>query len=252
MKIQSAFLQHIGLGNRLQNDALFDGHDVYQAENIQFEKQYEDSEYLVALADGSGSHNSAGMASKYMLERLNHRRNQSEVSSSRLIRNIHADLCNRYAKASTKGAATTIVTAYFQEQQCQILNVGDSRAYKINQSNTWTQLSHDHTVINRLRDEGLAQEDVEYASFYHALDDCLIADHESTEFSINQHTTSLVPGDCILLCSDGVHNFVKEQSLRNAFDLSITPLQQLEKWADLVFKRRAPDNFSMILTKLLE
>lgn len=246
-----AHLQHIGLCSQRQNDALFDGRTVHQSEFILSERKVILDNLSVAIADGAGANHIAGVVSKFTLECFSEYLKKQTTYSSRLIREVHGDLCNRYAKGRTKGAATTIVSAKLSNHQCQILNVGDSRAYKISHADRWTQLSFDHTVINRLRDEGVAQEDVEYASFYHALDDCLIADHESSDFSIHQHTTSLVNGDYIFLCSDGVHNFVSEQSIKSAFDQTITPAKQLEVWADLVLKKRAPDNFSMILVKLI-
>ena len=39
-----------------------------------------------------------------------------------------------------------------------------------------TQLSRDHTELQHLIDTGQAQAGIEYASVYHALSDCLIAD----------------------------------------------------------------------------
>lgn len=68
MEMLIAHLQHIGLGSQHQNDALFDGRSVHQSEFILSERKVNFDNFSVAIADGAGANQIAGLASKFTLE----------------------------------------------------------------------------------------------------------------------------------------------------------------------------------------
>ena len=70
------------------------------------------------------------------------------------VRRVHGLLCDRYAWGRTFGTSTTLAAAQILEGRCIVLNVGDSRAYRITFDGCWQRLSRDHTVLAELLEQG--------------------------------------------------------------------------------------------------
>ncbi len=155
----------------------------------------------------------------------------------------------RASKGKTFGASTTLVAVEFLEDRCRVLNVGDSRAYRIAADGEWRQISHDHTLLNAYIARGEADAQQEYASLYDSLDSCLVADDEELDFPVHSAEAPFLPGDRLLLCSDGVHDTLGDARLIKLTDPSLTVLQQVDVWRKAVLAAGAPDNFSMLLAQ---
>lgn len=250
MKINLAFTQHSGK-NPAQQDALWDGTTVFQERNLPVKGGVIeiDERLVIAIADGVASSQSPQKASRVALEAL-----ASEITAGALldvptIRRVHGRLCDALAKGKTFGSSTTLVAMECRGDRCVVLSVGDSRAYRISADGEWQQLSRDHTILNSMIDLGEADANTEYASFYGMLDSCLVADDEETDFPVHRSATQLLPGDAILLCTDGVHDTLGDAKLKRLTTLPIDPDVQVETWRHAVLKAGAPDNFSMLLVQ---
>lgn len=248
--VEVSFTQHSGKADYAQQDAIWSGERSFQKRDLPTSTISLDKPVFVAIADGVAVSPQPHLASLFVVERLA-KLVESSGLNSRTVRNVHADLCNRFAQGRTLGSSTTLVAAYLSDDWCQIVNVGDSRAYLIRADGSFVQMSRDHTVINDLRTDDLASEDIEYASFYDALAECLIADHNEDQFLINQTRCQLGQNDSILLCSDGVHDVLGSESLRRLYSPSLGTHSQVEIWRNAVLKAGAADNFSMILFRLV-
>ena len=167
----------------------------------------------------------------------------------RMVRRVHGLLCDRYAQGRTFGSSTTLVATQIIGNRCIVVNVGDSRVYRITADGSWETLSRDHTVIEGLRQQGQASCDLEYAHIYDALDSCLIADDEETEFSVHRRVSPFEVGDTLLLCSDGVHQTLGQKILEQLFDPRHTTHSQVDLFRTAVLRAGAPDNFSLMLVK---
>ncbi len=111
---------------------------------------------------------------------------------------------------------------------CRICNVGDSRVYHISAEGRWRQVSHDHTVLADLIEQGEARADTEYADMYYALAHCLIADDEETHFKIFTDSFTLQRGEAVLVCSDGLHDALSHERLEALWNASPSLLDKLE------------------------
>jgi PPM family protein phosphatase len=78
---------------------------------------------------------------------------------------------------------------------------------------------------------------------------CLVADDEEMDFDVHRAEAPFLPGDRLLLCSDGVHDTLGDDSLIKLADSNLTLLQQVEVWRKAVLRAGAPDNFSMLLAQ---
>lgn len=252
MTYQIGYTQHHGKNRQfpLQQDALFTGQAVLQAQIIEATEHYDAQDCVtVAVADGVGNSPHAEMASLCILQALKCELENKTAFNNHLMGRLHGSLCDQLAKGSTFGSSSTIAAVQFCQNHCKVINVGDSRVYRIDADGNWLQLSSDHTLINSLIKEGKANPSLEYASLYYALDSCLVADDEEYDFQIHCHQVALAPGDSILLCTDGVHDVLDEKQLKRVFETPRSITDQLNAVSKAILKHGAPDNFSMILVR---
>ena len=241
--------QHRGKQQRGQQDALFDGTRTIQSLNYPVRcNVHHASELLIAVADGVSVSPYPNLASRYWMDMLAPTQHGHSFDA-RLLRQIHSQMCKKMARGNTYGSSTTLVAASIKNNLCTILNVGDSRAYHINTQGDWQQLSHDHTVLNEFIASGQAQSGEDYADIYSGLAHCLVADEEAFDFAIARAEKTLAVGDCILLCSDGVHDVLSAEFLQQSFTAH-SPRECVAHWRKHILHMGAPDNFSIVLAQL--
>lgn len=249
MPMNIAFTQHCGK-NPGQQDALWNGGQIFQQRDLPCDQFIaEDDRIVVAVADGVSSSPFPQRASRHVLESLAGEIAAGSAFDVRLVRRAHGRLCDALAKGRTFGASTTLAAAEVRNDRCTVLSVGDSRAYHMAADGVWQQLSRDHTVLNTMIDSGEAEEGKEYASFYGMLDACLVADDEETEFPVHRAESAFLPGDALLLCTDGVHDTLGGSLLKQLRDVRLAPRDQVAAWRKAVLAAGAPDNFSMVLVQ---
>lgn len=249
MILDIAYTQHQGRDWRypVQQDTLWNGVEVFQARNLR-PACYQTAADVVTLAvtDGVGSSPHAERASRTVMEELAAAIQGGASFGTDLVRRIHGRLCDRLAIGETIGSATTLAAVQIQGERGTVMNVGDSRVYRIAANGVWQQLSHDHTVLNGMIARGEAEEGEEYANIYNMLDSCLAADNEETDFDIHRCVTPFLPGDALLVCTDGVHDTLDSASLQQLVVRGTPALGQAQILRKAVLMAGAPDNFSLI------
>jgi len=145
-----------------------------------------------------------------------------------------------------QGMGSTIVAALWRLPRVIIANVGDSRAYLCRQG-LLTQLSYDQTLVNELRIKfGLTPEEVSNFPHKNVL---TMAVGATPDIAIRTHVESLLPGDQILLCSDGLSGPVPEPEIA-AILASADPLPvKAERLVDAAKAHGAPDNVTAVLLR---
>ena len=249
MILDIAYTQHQGTDWRypVQQDALWNSVEVIQSRNLHPAglQAYADAVSL-AVTDGLGGSPQAECASRTVLEELAAAIQCGASFDRSLVRHIHGRLCDRLAFGETMGSATTLAAVQIQGERCAVMNVGDSRVYRLAASGEWQQLSRDHTVLNGMIERGEAEEGEEYANVYSTLDSCLAADSEATDFDIHHSVAPFLPGDALLLCTDGVHDTLDSASLQQLIVPGTSALAQAQILRKAVIRAGAPDNFSLI------
>lgn len=128
-----------------------------------------------------------------------------------------ADAANKavYARARENSEltnmGTTIVAALATDEDIYIVNVGDSRMYRL-EGKELTQLTHDHSYVQMLVDMGqLTKEEAATNPRKNILTRAI-----GTEPSVDADITAIdMPknGAYLFLCSDGLYNFISEKEL---------------------------------------
>ena len=163
---------------------------------------------------------------------------------------MHAQLCLCLGHNPwIRGTATTLALLQWRADQWSLVNVGDSRVYRIGREGGWRQLSQDHTYRQSMIARGEIAADQSLGQLFNDLEHMLIADDNEDDFAIHWQRGTWQPGEAFLLCTDGVHDTLGEARLQALFQPWRKLVDQVAVWRDAVLAGGAPDNFSLILLR---
>ena len=145
------------------------------------------------------------------------------------------------------GMGTTLVAALIRGRKVSVVNVGDSRAYRISQ-NGIRQITKDHSVVQMMVDRG--ELTPEAAKRYPGKN--LITRAVGTESSVvcDVFRQELNRGDFLLLCSDGLSNLMDDQEILFEVVHGVNKERCCKRLLDIAVSRGCPDNFTCVLVSL--
>jgi PPM family protein phosphatase len=171
---------------------------------------------IFVVCDGMGGHAAGQIASELVSKTfidvyLSHP--ATEVKEA-LMAALHA--ANRHVflvsktVASRKGMGTTFTAMVLLQEQAYVVQVGDSRAYRL-RGEELTQITEDHTYMNEMVRMGvLTPEQAAVHPQKHVLTRAVGVDEQVAgdiyEFAIQE-------GDRYFLCSDGILNHVEDDGI---------------------------------------
>ncbi len=175
---------------------------------------------LAVVCDGMGGVAGGLLASELAAGRfLAYARAALEASGGTEVEDIlrqATDAANRkvYRFASQTeeytGMGTTLVAGYWTGGTAYFVNVGDSRAYRIAKDGI-VQITKDHSLVQQMIDRG---EITPAQGRHHPRRNIITRAVGSERFvTCDIFTVPVRPGDCYLLCSDGLTNAVEEAEL---------------------------------------
>ena len=122
-----------------------------------------------------------------------------------------------------EGMGTTVVAAIVTGEFAYVVHAGDSRAYLINPpKGEIIQLTRDHSVVQRMVDDG--QITAEEAKDHPKRNWITRAVGVDSEVRTDFCQEDVAPGDIILLCTDGLTNYVPVEDIVNLAEN--TPLEE--------------------------
>ena len=211
--------------------------------------------WLFALADGVGGHDRGEVASRLAVETLadGFRRAADESSYlsllPRLVQKANSKVYETGMASGPGGVpmATTLVACALRYDRAVVSHVGDSRCYRIRHGRA-ESLTRDHTVAGEHMRLGLiTAREADSASTRH-----LLSRSVGTAMFVGVDTRDhqLIPGDVLLLCSDGLHGAVDASDMA----LIVTRNTSLEDAAreliDLANEQDGGDNVSVQLIRV--
>lgn len=114
-----------------------------------------------------------------------------------------------------KGMGTTTVCAFVKNNEVCIGHVGDSRAYVIS-PNGIRQITKDHSLVQEMYDNGqISVEELKSHPVKNVITRALGVDED---VNIDFNSDYLNEGEAILLCSDGLTNYVEADEIYEAFN----------------------------------
>jgi len=149
------------------------------------------------------------------------------------------------AQPEHEGMGTTVVACFMAEPTSAVIgHAGDSRAYLFRDGRL-TMLTHDHTLAQELVDQGkIPAGDGMLTFFSNALTRYL---GEANSVQAEMLELSLHAGDRVLLCSDGLSNFVPPEAIQRALGSSSAPDEIAAALVELALQANATDNISVVV-----
>jgi PPM family protein phosphatase len=228
-----AYLTHRGFRRAENEDAILVDEGIWQEDFDDIRSVVLDCgrSRLFAVADGLGRHGDGAVASRMALERL--RRAVSErltpTSLKRGLRLANEDIYKEITRrGNTVPMGTTVAGVMVTTKILLTFNVGDSRVYKI--ADGVVQLSQD--------DRGQSSDWVTQ---------CLGGAAEFEPFEPHMFTALREASASILICTDGVSDYVTRTDLESVVGRAATEVAQSLR--DRVFASGAPDNLSLIVLR---
>ena len=211
--------------------------------------------WLFALADGVGGQDAGEVASRLAIETLvaGFRAAPEDepylILLPRLVQQANTKVFEA-AAPTRSNMATTIVACALRYDRAVVSHAGDSRCYRIRRGQAQA-LTRDHTVAGEHVRLGLLDSgEYSRAETRHLLTRSLGA---AMFVSVETREHQLLPGDLLLLCSDGLHGALNAEDI--AAQIAATPgAGNLEVAArglvDLANQRDGSDNISVQLIRV--
>ncbi|MBQ1090987.1 Stp1/IreP family PP2C-type Ser/Thr phosphatase [Streptomyces sp. B93] len=148
-----------------------------------------------------------------------------------------------------EGMGTTLTALLWTGQRLGLVHVGDSRAYLL-RDGVLTQITQDHTWVQRLVDEGRITEE---EATTHPQRSLLMralgsGDHVEPDLSIRE----VRAGDRYLICSDGLSGVVSHQTLEDTLASYQGPQETVQDLIQLALRGGGPDNITVIVADVLD
>lgn len=209
--------------------------------------------HVAIVADGMGGAScgevASAMAVETILEQL--RSHLGSTAPEQAIENAIQEANRRVFERSRieegcAGMGSTVVVAWWDLPRLIIANVGDSRAY-LWRDGAITQLSYDQTLVNELRVRfGLSEDEVSNFPHKNVLTQAV---GTSAELLIRRCEEAIMPGDVVLLCSDGLSGPVCDQSIAKTLSRDNALQSQISQLINLAKVGGAPDNVTCVLLR---
>ncbi len=219
---------------------------------------------LLAVADGMGGHQTGEVASRRAVQTLaqgiTSRVLMAELSGesclvetlttviSESVEDANAQVC---AVAQSSGAemGSTLTVALVRDDLAIVASVGDSRTYHWH-AGALRQVTTDHSVVERLLATGqIAPEEAvnhpQQGVLYRSL-----GDRPAVEVDV--FSLSLVPGDRLLLCCDGVWESLGDEELEEVMLLEHDPQRICDEVVRRALESGATDNVSVIVVSVTD
>jgi protein phosphatase len=227
---------------------------------------YEENGYAMAVADGMGGLAAGEVASRIAIVtvvnlmlssvkwaiKLDHpefREREIQEGIDRMVDYLcKADRAiseRAKAEGAYQGMGTTLTAAYSFAKELFIFHVGDSRAY-LCRDGELIQITRDHTIAQSLADAGaIPQSAVAKHQFKHVLMQA-IGVHQG-KMNVEIHHMQLKDHDQILLCTDGLHDLVRDEEVASILKTDQSSQQKCNILRDLALNYGGKDNVTVLI-----
>ncbi len=222
---------------------------------------------LFMVADGMGGHQGGNRASTLAIDLLINQllnsmhwffqmdQDQTEREQGfiddlkKLMQRAHEAIERESSEdVTTKGMGTTLTMAYVIWPWMYVVHAGDSRCYLL-RGDDIQQITRDHTVSRQLMEKGgMTADEAEKSPWSNVLYNALGAG--ASEVNADIHRVALQPRDSILLCSDGLYRYMKDEELKGIMLSELEPQECCRSMIEVANFRGGADNITAIVAKL--
>ena len=210
---------------------------------------------LLIAADGMGGHVSGEFASKFTVDEIVKSIRENAGTDAAFLLREAVLAANRglisYAREHQEmsGMGTTVVAAALAGTRLVVANVGDSRLYLA--GSEMVQVTEDHSLVQQM--VRLGELDPAEAKNHPDRNIITRAVGADENLTVDIYTVEAVPGDFILLCTDGLTNMVEDSVLFQILKENGKELPEKGKQLlDLANANGGKDNITVIVAEIGE
>jgi serine/threonine protein phosphatase Stp1 len=237
MRFECASRTHVGLKRKINEDSIL----------------VETERGLWVVADGMGGHEAGEVASAMVVDALRALPRTGDIDQLAASADEALSATNRelirlaQSNGLGKSIGTTVVGLAISDGQFRCFWSGDSRGYRL-RDGMISRVTRDHSLVQQLVDSGILKE--EEAELHENSSVITRAVGVAEQFSVDVVGGETQAGDLFLLASDGLTRVVNDREI--AIELERSPPEQAaDNLLQMVLERGAPDNVSIIITRLV-
>lgn len=211
---------------------------------------------LYGVADGMGGHDAGEIASDLTIKAVHHYFDEytptddtplDEWLKNAAVAANKVVLAQQGDRAEERKMGSTLVMALVTEGQAHIVNVGDSRAYRLTNESI-EQISIDHSLVERLVQIGqLTREEARVHKQKNVIYST-IGDKE--EMEIGLYEVKLQPGDRLLLCSDGLSGMITDEEILQLSRTNPDPAAACKALVEAAKMAGGHDNITTLIVEM--
>ena len=237
MRFECVSRTHVGLKRQINEDSMLADTDGG----------------LWVVADGMGGHEAGEVASAMVVDALRNVPHGPDLdtfvgNAVNVLHEVNGQLIGLARSAgSDKTIGTTVVGVAVEDGQFRCFWAGDSRAYRF-RDDALIRLSRDHSLVQDLVDAGMLRPDEAEGHANSNVITRAVGVREIVDVEVTEGEA--LRGDLYIVASDGLTRVVNDQEL--ALELRSGSLDEVaDRLLAKVLERGAPDNVTLIITKLL-
>ena len=209
---------------------------------------------VAVVCDGMGGMYGGQVASNKAVQTVREYCAANEIAGNHIEKQMLGlmQLCNQavFTEANENheysGMGTTMVLTVIKNEIVSIANIGDSRGYHITNGSV-RQVTKDHSAVQELVDIGQLTE--RQAKIHPNKNIITRAIGVEEEAEIDFYRFDAKSGDVILLCTDGLTNFVDENEIQ--FEIAGGDLGDLpQRLIELANSRGGTDNITVVAIQI--
>lgn len=218
---------------------------------------------LCLLADGMGGHNAgeiaSGMACTFIKSEMSRWLSQVGLHANSKEVKRAMEICVQNANHSIftaancnpqyTGMGTTLVVGVFRAGRLILGHIGDSRCYRL-RGGGFQQITKDHSLLQEQIDAGWITTEQALTSANQNLVTRALGVEDSVMLDVTEHRVEV--GDIYLMCSDGLSDMVRIESIADIMLGNATLEQKATRLIAAANAGGGRDNISVVVTHVKE
>jgi serine/threonine protein phosphatase PrpC len=212
--------------------------------------------HLLVVADGMGGHAAGDVASSIAIGEMVSLDAESPGADEALdvlasaLRAANTELREAVQhQPELQGMGTTVTALLRTGNKIAVAHIGDSRAYLLREG-TLTQITHDHSFVQSLIDEGRITEAEAEGHPQRSLVTRVLTGQKDDEPDLAMREARV--GDRYLICSDGLSGFVARDTIQEILLKAQPPGATADLLVELALRAGAPDNVTCIIGDIVD
>jgi len=212
--------------------------------------------HLLVVADGMGGHAAGDVASSIAIGEMVSLDGESHGADDALdllagaLRTANIELQQAMQnQPELQGMGTTVTALLRTGNKIAVAHIGDSRAYLL-RGGSFTQITHDHSFVQSLIDEGRITEEEAEGHPQRSLVTRVLTGQQGDEPDLAMREARV--GDRYLVCSDGLSGFVARDTIQEILEQAMPPGRTADRLVELAMRAGAPDNVTCIIGDVVD